>query len=63
MENSLSLIDGDPDHADVESLFSVDDEATSGTVLVFSLDESTSKSNNSSKSDDFNHFLFEIQTF
>ncbi|KAH7835041.1 hypothetical protein Vadar_022305 [Vaccinium darrowii] len=48
---SPNVVTEDLDDADVESLFSIDDEATSETVLAFSLEDSESESDN------------EIQTF
>lgn len=61
MVTSLALIDDDHDHA--ESHFFADDEATTETVLAFSLDESASKSDYSSESDYLDHCPYEIRNF
>lgn len=63
MVSSLAVIDDDLANADIESLFSVDDEATPKTVLAFSIDDSDSKLDYSSESDEFDTFPYEIQTF
>ncbi|KAI8542258.1 hypothetical protein RHMOL_Rhmol08G0124700 [Rhododendron molle] len=55
--NSLALIDDDLEDADVESLFSIDDEATTEAVLGFTFEDT------SSESDDSDSFPYEIQTF
>lgn len=46
----------------VESLFSIDDEATVEAVLAFIFEDNSSKSNDSSVFDDFDLFPYEIQT-
>lgn len=46
----------------VESLFSIDDEATVEAVLAFIFEDDSSKSNDSSVFDDFDLFPYEIQT-
>lgn len=46
----------------VESLLSIDDEATVEAVLAFIFEDDSSKSNDSSVFDDFDLFPYEIQT-
>lgn len=65
MVSSLALIDDNLAHVDIESLFSVDNEATTETVLAFSLDEFDYELDysSSSESDEIDHFPYKIQTF